>query len=125
MRNQRRRPMAAMSDPLARAVSLKAFKPFDGYGFADLVTPRSSAAAHPPFHHGVDNPIAQVLRIWLRHPCWPPPSQQVESDHRRFGNPRRDSSQYPNALAGSEAFLIGAATAAGDWMGRFLLPPTE
>ena len=27
------------------------------------------------------------LRIWLRHTCWPPPSQQVESELRRFGNP--------------------------------------
>jgi transposase-like protein len=27
------------------------------------------------------------LRIWLRHSCWPPPSQQVESECPRFGNP--------------------------------------
>jgi hypothetical protein len=26
------------------------------------------------------------LRIWLRHSCWPPPSQQVESECPRFGN---------------------------------------
>src|ERR1700751_2826404 len=30
----------------------------------------------------------QTLRIRLRHPCWPPPSRQLESHSRRHGNPR-------------------------------------
>ena len=31
---------------------------------------------------------ARPLRIRLRHSCWPPPSQQVESECPQFGNPR-------------------------------------
>jgi hypothetical protein len=82
-------PMAAMPDQLARAIPLKPFEPFDGCGFADLIPPRRRATAHPALQHRVDHPIAQILRIWLRHPRWPPPSQQVESELQRFVNPRR------------------------------------
>jgi hypothetical protein len=30
----------------------------------------------------------QILRIRLRHSCWPPPSRKLESYSRRYGNPR-------------------------------------
>ncbi len=61
-------------------------KPFNGYGFADLVASRRCAPAHCALPNRINNPVAQDLRIWLRHSCWPPPSQQVESEPRRFGN---------------------------------------
>src|SRR5450755_844119 len=35
-----------------------------------------------------DHSPAQIRRIWLRHSCWPPPSRQLESYSRRYGNPR-------------------------------------
>src|SRR5229473_4504173 len=35
-----------------------------------------------------DNSPTQILRIRLRHSCWPPPSRQLESCSHRFGNPR-------------------------------------
>src|ERR1700704_5528346 len=35
-----------------------------------------------------DHPPTQILRIWLRHPCWPPPSRKLESYSPRYGNPR-------------------------------------
>src|SRR5260370_29129626 len=35
-----------------------------------------------------DNSPTQILRIRLRHSCWPPPSRQLESYSRRYGNPR-------------------------------------
>src|SRR4030081_3814261 len=35
-----------------------------------------------------DHAPTQVLRIRLRHSCWPPPSRELESYSRRHGNPR-------------------------------------
>src|SRR5258708_24136012 len=35
-----------------------------------------------------DHASTQVLRIRLRHPCWPPPSRKLESYSRSHGNPR-------------------------------------
>src|SRR5882724_1547130 len=35
-----------------------------------------------------DHSPTQILRIRLRHSCWPPPSRQLESCSRRYGNPR-------------------------------------
>jgi hypothetical protein len=35
----------------------------------------------------IEQAVPQVLRIWLWHSCWPPPSQQIESKSARFGNP--------------------------------------
>ena len=55
----------------------------------DSLTPNRAAAARrliPPDHDRVDHPVAQILRISSSHPCWPPPSQQVESEQARFGN---------------------------------------
>src|SRR6266567_1521420 len=56
------------------------------------------ADAHPALLGGLGYGIAtinrrdhaptQVLRIRLRHSCWPPPSRKLESYSRRHGNPR-------------------------------------
>src|SRR5258708_408140 len=35
-----------------------------------------------------DHSPTQILRIRLRHACWPPPSRHLESCSRRYGNPR-------------------------------------
>ena len=74
----------------------------DRYRFADLIAPRRRPAAHFAPLHRVDHPVTQVLRIRLRHSCWPPPSQQVESKSPRFGNLQLnlqlDSSQTQPAL---------------------------
>src|SRR5450631_1417583 len=35
-----------------------------------------------------DHSPTQILRIRLRHVCWPPPSRELESYSRRYGNPR-------------------------------------
>src|SRR5271166_2439016 len=36
----------------------------------------------------LNHPPTQVLRIRLRHPYWPPPSRELESYSRGYGNPR-------------------------------------
>ena len=79
--------MAAVSDGRPRAIPFNPLKPFNGYEFADLVASRRGATAHCALPNRINNPVAQVLRIWLRHSCWPPPSQQVESESPEFGNP--------------------------------------
>src|SRR5271154_6812191 len=72
VRHQLGRPVAAVPDRLSRAMAFNAFKPLDRHGFADLVAPRRRAPAHPAPLHRVNHPITQVLRIRLRHSCWPP-----------------------------------------------------
>ena len=67
----------------------EALHPLDGRG---LVSPRS--APQPPAGSSLPEPPRrspgqQVLRICTGHPRWPPPSQQVESEQCRFGNPSR------------------------------------
>ena len=52
---------------------------------ADPEPVRRGPATHPFQNDRVDHAIAQILRISSGHPCWPPPSQQVESELRRFG----------------------------------------
>src|SRR3984893_2962527 len=79
--------MAAVSDRFSRAIPFNSLKPFDRHRFADLVATRCCAAAHFAPLHRIDHAVTQVLRIWLWHSCWPPPSQQVESKSARFGNP--------------------------------------
>jgi hypothetical protein len=59
--------VAAVSNRLSRAIPFNSLKPFDRYGFADLVAPRRRAAAHLAPLHRVNHTIAQILRIWLRH----------------------------------------------------------
>ena len=87
VRHQRRRTMAAVADRLARPLPPIAFKPLDRHQLADLVSSRRRATAHPAPLDRIDHTVAQILRIRLRHPCWPPPSQQVESEQNRFENP--------------------------------------
>ena len=70
--------MAAMPDRRSRTIPFNPLKPLIGYEFADLVTSRRCATAACAFPNRINNPVAQVLRIWLRHSCWPPPSQQVK-----------------------------------------------
>src|SRR5258708_33505964 len=41
-----------------------------------------------PAINRLDHASTQVLRIRLRHPCWPPPSRKLESYSRPHGNPR-------------------------------------
>src|ERR1700738_5673705 len=46
----------------------------------------------------LDHASTQVLRIWFRHACRPPPSRKLESYSRWHGNPP-DSAFSGNALA--------------------------
>ena len=42
----------------------------------------------------IDHACAQIVRIWLRHSCWPPrPSAKLESDSVALVNPR--TSNFP------------------------------
>ena len=59
--------MTAMPDRRPRAILFKAPQPFDCRRLADLVMSSRSAAAQLTPLHRVDHPIAQILRIWLRH----------------------------------------------------------
>ncbi len=70
--------MAAVSNGRPRAIPFNPLKPFNGDEFADLLASRRGATAHCALPNRINHPVAQVLRIWLRHSCWPPPSQQVE-----------------------------------------------
>src|SRR6516165_12430771 len=47
------------------------------------------------------------VRIRPSHPCWPPPSQKVESEQRRFGNPLFDSAQIHPASRITRAAVNG------------------
>jgi hypothetical protein len=80
VRHQLGSSVAAVSNRPSRAIPFNAFKPLDRHRFADLVAPRRRAPAHLAPLHRVNHPITQVLRIRLWHSCWPPPSQQVESE---------------------------------------------
>jgi hypothetical protein len=58
----------------------------------DSLTPKRAAAARRLISARATasiTQVAQVLRICTGHPCWPPSSQQVESEQYRFGNPNR------------------------------------
>src|SRR5580658_10500038 len=88
----RLKPRTEVSAHLARrprTASFEALHPLDGRGLAHPEARRSRPPAHPSPNHRVDHPVAQVLRICTGHPRWPPPSQQVESEQCRFGNPNR------------------------------------
>src|SRR4029077_11888380 len=87
MRRELGSAMPSMANRLSRAIPLKALQPFDGDRFADLIAPPGCPAAHLASLHRINHSVTQVLRIGLRHSCWPPPSQQVESKPPRFGNP--------------------------------------
>src|SRR5260370_15048545 len=54
---------------------------------ADAALLRSFRDGGPALNRPNHSPT-QILRIRLRHPCSPPPSTQLESCSRRYGNPR-------------------------------------
>src|SRR5271168_5352574 len=84
----RLKPRTEVSAHLARrprTAPFEALHPLDGRGLAHPKARRSRPPAHLSPNHRVDHPVAQVLRICTGHPCWPPPSQQVESEQCRFG----------------------------------------
>src|SRR5450755_4477058 len=57
-----------------------------------------------------DHSPAQIRRIWLRHSCWPPPSRQLESYSRRYGNPRFSLFGKRSKLDNSHCFMVIDAT---------------
>src|SRR6266436_2470018 len=62
-----------------------------------------------------DHSPTQIRRIWLRHACRPPPSRQLESYSRRYGNPRFSLSGKRSNRGFIQRALESAATAiAGD-----------
>src|SRR5450631_3504418 len=54
---------------------------------ADAALLRSFRDGGPALDRPNHSPT-QILRIRLRHSCWPPPSRELESYSRRYGNPR-------------------------------------
>src|ERR1700722_7478545 len=88
----RLKPRTEVSAHLARrprTAPFEALHPLDGRGLAHPKARNGRPPAHLSPRHRVDPPVAQVLLICTGHPCWPPPSQQVESEQCRFENPNR------------------------------------
>src|SRR5216684_4523937 len=54
---------------------------------ADAALLRSFRDGGPALNRPNHSPT-QILRIRLRHACWPPPSRHLESCSRGYGNPR-------------------------------------
>jgi hypothetical protein len=79
--------MAAMSDRLSRALALKALQPLDGHRFADRVMTTRRSAAHLSLSTASITRSRKSCEYGFAISRWPPPSQQVESKSRRFGNP--------------------------------------
>jgi len=52
----------------ARSRPLQPFHPFDGGGIAHAKSIPGRPAAHPILANRVEHPVAQILRIWFRHP---------------------------------------------------------
>ncbi len=88
MRLEPRTQVSAHLARRPRTAPFEALHPLDRRGLAHPKAVRSRTPAHPPTKHRVNHPVAQILRICTGHPCWPPSSQQVESEQRRFGNPK-------------------------------------
>src|SRR5258708_18948430 len=66
-----------------------AVKPEEAYDRTDAhATLLAGVGDGSPAINRFDHASTQVLRIRLRHPCWPPPSRELESYSRRHGNPR-------------------------------------
>ena len=59
--------MTAVPDRLSRSIPFNPLKPFDRYGFADLVAPRRCATAQLASLHCINHAVTQVLRIGLCH----------------------------------------------------------
>src|SRR5450756_2385441 len=62
-------------------------KEADDRADADAALLRSFRDGGPALDRPNHSPT-QILRIRLRHSCWPPPSRELESYSRRYGNPR-------------------------------------
>src|SRR6202040_2305592 len=62
-------------------------KEADDRADADAALLRSFRDGGPALDRPNHSPT-QILRIRLRHSCWPPPSRKLESCSRRYGNPR-------------------------------------
>src|SRR5260370_39666814 len=66
-----------------------AVKPEEAYDRTDAhATLLAGVGDGSPAINRFDHASTQVLRIRLRHPCWPPPSTELESYSRPHGNPR-------------------------------------
>src|ERR1700732_3782984 len=66
-----------------------AVKPQEAYDRADAHTTLLGGLGYgSPAINRFDHASTQVLRIRLRHPCWPPPSSKLESYSRPHVNPR-------------------------------------
>src|ERR1700682_5031031 len=66
-----------------------AVKPEEAYDRADAHTTLLGGLGYGSLAiNRFDHASTQVLRIRLRHPCWPPPSRKLESYSRPHGNPR-------------------------------------
>jgi hypothetical protein len=70
-----------------QACSLETLDPFDPNRFADSKARRSAPAAHAAPQNRINHTVSQILRVRSGHSCWPPSSQQVESERARFENP--------------------------------------
>jgi len=70
-----------------QACSLETLDPFDRNRFADPKARRSAPAAHAAPQNRINHTVSQILRVRSGHSCWPPSSQQVESEHACFENP--------------------------------------
>ncbi len=63
-----------------------------------------------------DRALPKISRIGLSHPCWPPPSQHLESEQDRFWNP---NSIHPKVIPLSEEAPVMPSK------GRTLRPPSS
>jgi len=62
--------------------------PVDGRADTHAELRRRPVAGHAASLNRCNHPFAKIDRIRFAHPCWPPvPSQHVESEPARFGNP--------------------------------------
>src|SRR5216684_8288186 len=87
MRCQRKLLVAAKLRP-TDATRL-ALKPEESYDRTDAhATLLGGVGYGSPAVDRCHHASTQVFRIRLRHPCWPPPSRELESYSRQHGNPR-------------------------------------
>jgi len=87
MRRQRETFVAAEFGRLDAARLPVELKEADDRADADPALLRSFRDGGPALDRPNHSPT-QILRIRLRHSCWPPPSRKLESYSRRYGNPR-------------------------------------
>src|SRR6266852_9129089 len=87
MRRQREIFVAAEFGRLDAARLPVKLEEADDRADADAALLRSFRDGGPALNRP-NHPPTQILRIRLRHPCWPPPSRHLESCSRGYGNPR-------------------------------------